>query len=172
LFITRRISSTNPSHSLSGTSPSTTRSNSSVVGPPTQRFRRSPAAGAGAGAGAGTSDSAAARTTRDAIPTAAAGASTLPRVRALRVFGGPAPGGLANQHLVDHDRQAVHVGALVEIGEPRRLLGTHVARRAEGEPGARQVGAARRADGLGDAEVGNDRMALREKDVLGLDVAV
>src|SRR5256886_4806765 len=51
LPISRRISSTIPNHSLSGTSPSTTRSNSSVVGPPSQRFERGGSLGATAPAG-------------------------------------------------------------------------------------------------------------------------
>jgi hypothetical protein len=54
----------------------------------------------------------------------------------------------------------------------RRLLGAHVLRRAEGEPGLRHP----RAGGLGhgerDAEVGDYRLAGVDEDVLRLEVAV
>ncbi len=77
-----------------------------------------------------------------------------------------------HQHLVDHARQAVHVGALVHVGTARRLLGTHVARRADGDARAGERLVARAGDGLGDSEVGHERVPLGEQHVLGLHVAM
>jgi hypothetical protein len=52
------------------------------------------------------------------------------------------------------------------------LLGRHVRGRPDGQPGLRQLVAARGADGARDAEVGDDRVTARHHDVLGLDVAM
>jgi hypothetical protein len=79
---------------------------------------------------------------------------------AHRLFGRPAAGNLAHEHLVDDDCQTVHVGARVEIGETRGLLRTHVPGRAEGKAGAREVRATGGADRLGDPEIGDDRVPL------------
>ena len=91
---------------------------------------------------------------------------------AHRILGRPAAGHVADQHLIHHDRQAVDVGALVELGQAGRLFRTHIARRAHGESGARQIRAPGRAHGFRNAEVRHDGMALQEEDVFGLDVAV
>ena len=53
-----------------------------------------------------------------------------------------------------------------------RLLGRHVLRRAEREPGLRHALAARLLHRERDAEVGDERVAALEQDVLGLDVAM
>ncbi len=89
-----------------------------------------------------------------------------------RVLGRPAARDVADEHFVYDDRQAVHVGALVQIGQTRGLLRTHVAGRPDGEARPSQVRAAGGADRLGDTEVRDDRMSLREQDVLRFDVAV
>ena len=54
----------------------------------------------------------------------------------------------------------------------RRLLGRHVVRRAEREPGLRHAAAGRRGDGERDAEVHHHRAAVVQQNVLGLDVAM
>ncbi len=84
------------------------------------------------------------------------------------VFGGV--GHMAGQHLVEQHAQAVKVGAGVHR-LAADLLGAHVARRADGQPGAGHDGVA--AESFGDAEVGQHRAAVFAKqNVLGLDVAV
>ena len=88
------------------------------------------------------------------------------------VFHRPGPGHLANQHLVDDDRKAVDVATRVHFGEPTRLLRAHVARRADSQARAREIGTPHGADCLRDAEVGYDRMTLGKQDVLRFDVAV
>ena len=81
---------------------------------------------------------------------------------------------IAGQHLVEHAREAVLVAPAVEARLGGGLLGTHVRRSADREPMVGDVRAV--AGGGGDrgghAEVGDDRLAFLEQDVLGLDVAV
>ena len=75
------------------------------------------------------------------------------------------------EHLVHHAAERVHVGAAVE-GVAGGLLGAHVDRRADDEPGAGDPLVRGGADRAGDAEVGDDRVARQEQHVAGLDVAV
>jgi hypothetical protein len=72
----------------------------------------------------------------------------------------------------------VEIGARVHL-VPHGLLGRHVRGRADARTGARERDGvpvrregARGPDGLGDAEVGDDRGALVQEHVLGLDVPV
>ena len=83
----------------------------------------------------------------------------------------PAEGRLAGEHLVEHAAQRVDVAARVELALAHRLLGAHVLRRAERHPGLGHPGAGL-AGGERDAEVGDERAAVVEQDVLRLDVAV
>ena len=93
--------------------------------------------------------------------------------RARAFLAGPSARDLADDHLVDDDRQAVDVRPRVDGREPRGLFRAHVPRRAERNPRARELRAARRrAHRLRDAEIGDDRMRLREQHVLRLDVAM
>ncbi len=89
-----------------------------------------------------------------------------------RLLCGPHSRRFSEEHLVQHAGQAVHVGALVQVAHPCRLLGAHVTGRAQRHTGASEVGAARRRDCLRYAEVGYERVALGEQDVLRLYVAV
>ena len=84
-----------------------------------------------------------------------------------------------DEHLVEADPERVDVGAVIDVGATLALLGRHVRRRAEHEPGARAV----RAEGalvagqLGDAEIEElDEVlvaaARRQDDVVGLEIAV
>ncbi len=84
----------------------------------------------------------------------------------------PDDGRRSHQHLVDHARQAVDIGALVQLGDPHRLLRAHVARRADRHPGARQRLPIEGADRPGDTEVGHDGVPVRQQDVLRLDVTM
>ena len=81
---------------------------------------------------------------------------------------------LAGQHLVEHAREAVLVGAPVETALGAGLLRAHVRRSADGEAviGDVDAVAAGGGDRGGDAEVGDDRLALLQQDVFRLDVAV
>ena len=104
----------------------------------------------------------------------------LHRLRLLRHVRGNDPlrgGGLerlaAAEHLVGHDAECVDVGPVIGVGVGGRLLGRHVRRRAEGHAhGGQLAGAGALLDRLGHAEVGHQRVAAGEEDVVGLDVAV
>ena len=89
-----------------------------------------------------------------------------------RLRGRPGERRLAGQHLVGHAAQRVDVAPGRDLALAHRLLGTHVVRRAERHPGLGHPAAARLARGQGDAEVGDQRLAVVQQDVLGLDVAV
>ena len=73
---------------------------------------------------------------------------------------------------MQHAPQAVDVAAAVHRLVGARLLGAHVVRRADGDADFRHAAPRGGADRPRDAEVGDDRVALLEQDVLGLDVAV
>jgi hypothetical protein len=88
------------------------------------------------------------------------------------VIGNPHPRCLADQHLVDDTRQAEDVGPHIQGGETRGLFGTHVPWRSQWETGPGQVLGARCHYRFGDAEIGDDSVALGQQDVLGLDVSV
>jgi hypothetical protein len=68
--------------------------------------------------------------------------------------------------------QAVDVAAPIEIRLAGRLLGAHVHGATDDGPGVGQPPAPAGGRGPSDPKVGNDRVALFEQDVLGLDVAV
>jgi hypothetical protein len=81
---------------------------------------------------------------------------------------------LAGQHLVEHAAQGVDVRARIDGALADRLLGAHVVRRAQREAGLGQPVVTRfvRRERPGDAEVGDQRMAAGQEDVLRLDVSV
>src|SRR5262249_52796684 len=78
----------------------------------------------------------------------------------------------STEHLVEHARERVDIAAEIDVRIATRLLGTHVQRRADGEPGDRESMRGGLFYGARDAEVGDDRVPLEKEDVLGLDVAV
>jgi hypothetical protein len=79
---------------------------------------------------------------------------------------------LAAEHLVAHTRQRVHIAARRDLLLGRGLLGTHVVRRTEREARLRHPPAGRRAYRERNAEVGHHRPAVRQQDVLRLDIAM
>jgi hypothetical protein len=89
-----------------------------------------------------------------------------------RLRGGAGERRLGGQHLVQHAAEGVHVRAGGDLALAHRLLGTHVVRGAQGHPRLGHPGPAGLAGGEGDAEVGHQRRAVVQQDVLGLDVAV
>ncbi len=76
------------------------------------------------------------------------------------------------QHLVQHAAQAVDVAPAVRLGLARGLLRAHVGRRAHRDARLGEVLPACHADRLRDPEVGDQRFALVQHHVLGLDIAV
>ena len=89
-----------------------------------------------------------------------------------RLGGGAGERRLAGEHLVEHGAERVDVRAGGDLALAHRLLGTHVVRRAERHAGLGHPGPARLARRQRDPEVGDERLALVEQDVLRLDVAV
>jgi hypothetical protein len=88
-------------------------------------------------------------------------------------------GRMPGQHLVRSDAERVDIGAMIHVRICGRLLGGHIEWRAERRPGTRERTVlllrsrpTRRTDRLRDAEVGNCGSAGREKNVVGLDVAM
>ena len=79
---------------------------------------------------------------------------------------------LAREHLEEHAPQRVDVAPGVDRCLGECLLGRHVGRRADGEPGLGELGGLRSPGCAGDAEVGHQRASAFEQDVVGLDVAV
>ena len=79
---------------------------------------------------------------------------------------------ISREHLVQHGAQRVYIRARRDLSLAHRLLGTHVVRRAERHAGFSHPGAARLARGQSYAEVGHERAAVVEQDVLRLDVPV
>ena len=79
---------------------------------------------------------------------------------------------LSGEHLVQHTTQRVDIAAPVEILATRCLLRTHVKRRPNRQPRLGELLAAGRIDRPRDAEIGNDRVAVLDEDVLRFDVAV
>jgi hypothetical protein len=80
---------------------------------------------------------------------------------------------LPGQHLVQHAAERVDVAPSVERPLAHGLLGAHVHRRPQRQPGLRQPPlGARLAHRAGDPEVGEQHPVALEQDVLGLDVAV
>src|SRR3982751_1239061 len=76
--------------------------------------------------------------------------------------------GLAREHLVSNRAERVDIAAGCDRTLTHRLLGTHVARCAEGETGLRHARAARLGHGERDSEIRDDRTAIMQKNVLGL----
>ena len=83
-----------------------------------------------------------------------------------------AVGWLAGEHLVGHRTERVDVGATIDGAIPCGLLRAHVLWRAEREAGLGDALPAGVADRECDAEVGHQRLAVGEEDVLGLEVAM
>ena len=86
--------------------------------------------------------------------------------------GGAAEGRLPGEHLVGDGAQGIHVAASADLALAHRLFGGHVARRAERHAGLGHAAAAGLLHGEGDAEVGDEGLAVVQQDVVGLDVAV
>ena len=84
----------------------------------------------------------------------------------------PVTGGSPASISYKHRRERVHVAARVDGAVARGLLGAHVLRRAERQPGLREAIASGLGDRERDAEVGEHRLAFLKQDVLRLDVAV
>src|SRR5438045_3660675 len=85
------------------------------------------------------------------------------------------PGGdawLAGQHLVGERAERIDVGAAVDRSIARCLLGRHVLRCAERKARLRHALTAGLRHGEGDAEVGDDRLTVLEKNVLRLEIAM
>ncbi len=77
---------------------------------------------------------------------------------------------LADQHLVQHDPEAIQVRTPIEF-RADRLFGAHVLRRADGQARLGQLGAV--VHRFGDAEIGQNRRAIiAEQHVSGFDIAV
>ena len=89
-----------------------------------------------------------------------------------RLRGRPSVGRLTRQHLIQDRCQAVLIGPPIELGIRGGLLGAHVRRRAEGEPGLGEPLAPRRAHRQRDPKVRHHGLALVQHDVLGLDIAM
>ena len=79
---------------------------------------------------------------------------------------------LTGEHLVQHARERVNVGAAGDLLLRRRLFGRHVVRRSEREAGLGHPAARRRGDGERDAEVHHHRAPVVQQNVLGLYVAM
>ena len=86
--------------------------------------------------------------------------------------GGAGERRLARQCLVQHAGETVDVAAAIDLARPSCLLGRHVRGRADREPCLRELVAAGRAHRPRNPEVGDDRVAAGQHDVLRLDVAV
>ena len=82
----------------------------------------------------------------------------------------------SRQHLVRHAPPGVEVRVVIHVRIAHDLFRRHVGRRADARSGLgeRRVGreCPGRRDRLGDPKVGDDRDAVREEHVVGLDVAV
>ena len=85
---------------------------------------------------------------------------------------GPGEGRLTREQLVEHAREPVLVRPPVHLAAALDLFGAHVGRSPQADAGLRQLVAGLGSDGARDAEVGDQCMALREQDVLGLHVAM
>lgn len=79
----------------------------------------------------------------------------------------------AGEHLEGHAGEAVDVGRRLQRPLPTRLFRTHVLRRPDGETRAGNGGlVVLRGEDEGDPEIGEHRMAIGEKHVLGLYIPV
>jgi len=95
-----------------------------------------------------------------------AGGGELPRMTTAK-------GGQSGQHLVGHQTCCVDVDPMVDIGIAGRLLGRHVRRGADREPGRGERGCTGGGvERLGQAEVSHLNVGPHEQHILGLNVAV
>ena len=78
----------------------------------------------------------------------------------------------ASQHLIEHAAQRIDVAPPVQVALGTDLLGTHVGRRAHGEPSLGYVVAGRLGNGPRDAKIGDHCLTLVQQNVLRLDVAM
>ena len=85
-------------------------------------------------------------------------------------------GRLSGEHLVRHHAERVDVGTMIDVRVGHGLFGRHVDRCAKGDADRREPAGmslhAAYAEGLGDPEVGDDRVAIGEQYVVRLDVAM
>src|SRR5512132_2910234 len=82
---------------------------------------------------------------------------------------------VAGEHLVRDYAERINVRAGIDIGAAEGLLGRHVADGTHRHPGASQSLAGYvmwTGQRRGDAEIGENRLAIFEEDVLGFDVAM
>ena len=79
---------------------------------------------------------------------------------------------LTGKHFIQHTRERIHVGAAADFFFGRRLLGTHVVRRAETEACLGHAPASRRAHRQRDTKVHHHRAPVVQQEVLGLDIAM
>ena len=79
---------------------------------------------------------------------------------------------VAGEHLVQHRAEGIDVRAARDLPLAHRLLGAHVVRRAQAHPGLGHPRAARLARRERDPEIGHQRLAVVQQDVLRLDVPV
>jgi hypothetical protein len=93
-------------------------------------------------------------------------------LRQDRLRRGAAKGWLAGKHLVQNHPERVDVGPPIQLALTSRLLRAHVRQRPDGEPGLGEALAVLLLQRSGDAEIGNQGMALRQEDVLGLHISV
>ncbi len=77
---------------------------------------------------------------------------------------------LSGEHLVGHNAECVDVGAVIDVALAHGLFGRHVLRRAQGDSRLCHALSTRLLDGERDAEVGDECVAVLEKNVLRLDV--
>ena len=86
--------------------------------------------------------------------------------------GGAGERRLGGEHLVQHGAQGVDVGTGGDLALAHGLLGAHVVRRAERHAGLGHSATARRGHGKRDTKIGDQRLAVVDQNVLGLDVAM
>ena len=79
---------------------------------------------------------------------------------------------LAGEHFIQDRRERVDVRSAIDRSFAGCLLGAHVLRRPQGNPGLRQSRATGVRHRERDTEIRNNRLTSLEQDVLGLHVAV
>ena len=79
---------------------------------------------------------------------------------------------MTREHLIQHGAHGIHVAPRRDLLLRRRLLGAHVVRRAEREPGLRHTPAGGGTDRKCNPEVRHHRAAVIHQNIFGLDVAV
>ncbi len=87
--------------------------------------------------------------------------------------GQPGEGRTSGQQLIAHHPERVDVGPVIDVRIGGGLFRSHVGRCSERDPdGGEILPPGRLAHRLGHAEIHHQRMAAREHDVVGLDIAV